>query len=252
MSLRMQYIHTQLIIIMVTVLGFSPILLAQTGNKPAAGKVPAAVSAQDLSGVWVAQDGQGPALLTNSREEPPMTDWGKAQLSVNATHKDPHAKCNPAGIPRAYLSSRPIEFIQAANRVLVFYEEFHDWRQIWTDGRALPTNSAATDNGYSVGKWEGDTLVVDTVSFNDRTWLDNVGHPHSEALHVLERIRRVNHDTLQVTFTIEDPKAFSQPWTSAPRIFRLKPGYELTEDFCVPDDVIAIHGAAKRARPHKN
>jgi hypothetical protein len=67
-----------------------------------------------------------------------------------------------------------------------------------------------------------------------------VGHPHSEALHVIERIKRVNHDTLQVTFTIEDPKAYSEPWTTAERIFKLKPGYELTENFCVPDDNLAI------------
>jgi len=234
------------------VLGFSPIVFAQAGKQPEAGKAPVAVSAQDLSGAWAAQNGQGPALLTNSKEEPPMTAWGKTQLSVNATHKDPHAKCNPAGIPRADLSSRPIEFIQAANRVLVFYEEYHDWRQIWTDGRVLPTNSAATDNGYSAGRWEGDSLVVDTLSFNDRTWLDNVGHPHSEALHVQERIRRINHDTLQITFTIEDPKTYSKSWTSAPRIFGLKPGYELSEDFCVPDDVIAIHDGAKHPSPRSN
>jgi hypothetical protein len=252
MSLRMQDRSMCSIALLLAALGFSPILFAQTGKQSDAGNVPAAVSVQVLSGSWVAQDGQGPALLTNSREEPPMTDWGKAQLSANATRKDPHAKCNPAGIPRAYLSLRPIEFIQAANRVFVFYEEYHDWRQIWMDGRALPTNSAATDNGYSVGRWEGDAFVVDTVSFNDRTWLDNVGHPHSEALHVIERIRRANHDTLQITFTIEDPIAYSKPWTSAPRIFRLKPGYELTEDFCVPDDVIAINDAAKLASLHKN
>jgi hypothetical protein len=71
-------------------------------------------------------------------------------------------------------------------------------------------------------------------------------------LHVQERIRRINHDTLQITFTIEDPKTYSKSWTSAPRIFRLKPGYELSEDFCVPDDVIAIHDAAKRLSPHSN
>src|ERR1700694_4619479 len=227
MSLRIQDRSKCSIALLLAALGFSPILFAQTGKKSEAGKVPGAVSSQNLSGVWVAQDGQGPALLTSLKEEPPMTDWGKTQFSVNATRKDPHAKCDPAGIPRAYLSTRPIEFIQTANRVLVFYEEYHDWRQIGTDGRALPTNSAATDNGYSVGRWEGDTLVVETVSFNDRTWLDSVGHPHSEGLHAIERILRGNHGTLQITFTIEDPKAYTVPWTTAARIFKLKPGYDL-------------------------
>jgi hypothetical protein len=249
-SLTTQDPYKWSIALLVAVLGFSAILFAQTGKRSEAGKVPAGDSTQNLSGVWVARDGQGPALLTNLKEEPPMTVWGKEQLSVNATRKDPHAKCDPAGVPRAYLSARPIEFIETANRVLVFYEEYHDWRQIWMDGRALPTNSAATDNGYSVGRWEGDTLVVETVSFNDRTWLDNVGHPHSEALHVTEHIKRINRAALQIAFTIEDPKDYSKPWTSAPRIFRLKPGNELAEDFCVPDDVLGISDVAKHPGLH--
>jgi hypothetical protein len=252
MSWKMQDRSKCLIALLLAALGFSASLSAQTGKQSEAEKTPAGVPAQNISGVWVAQDKQGPALLTNLKEEPPMTVWGKGQLSVNATHKDPHAKCNPAGVPRAYLSARPIEFIETANRVLVFYEEYHDWRQIWMDGRALSTNSAATDNGYSVGKWEGDALVVETVSFNDRTWLDDVGHPHSEALRVQERIRRVNHDTLQVTFTIEDPMAYSKSWTSAPRIFRLKPGNELTEDFCVQDDILMNHDGLKRPSQDRN
>jgi hypothetical protein len=252
MSLRSQKIYKRLIIFLVSAHGVLPTALAQSGQRPEDRKFSAGFSPQDISGAWVAQNGQGPALLTSLNEEPPMTDWGKAQLSANATRRDPHAKCNPAGVPRAYLSARPIEFIQTANRVLVFYEEFHDWRQIWTDGRALPSKSAATDNGYSVGEWEGDSLVVETVGFNERTWLDNVGHPHSEALHVLERIRRVNQETLQIAFTMEDPMVYSKPWTSAPRIFKLKPKYELSEDFCVPDDVIAIHDAMKRPSPHGN
>jgi hypothetical protein len=139
------------IALLVAVLGFSPIMFAQTGKQSEAEKGSAAVSTQRLSGVWVALNGQDPVLLTSLKEEPPITAWGKAQLKARATSNDPHSKCNPAGVPRAYLSTRPIEFIQTANRVLVFYEEYHDWRQIWTDGRALPTNSAASDNGYSVG-----------------------------------------------------------------------------------------------------
>jgi hypothetical protein len=99
--------------------------------------------------------------------------------------------------------------------------------------------------GYSVGRWEGDTLVVDTIGLNDKTWLDNVGHPHSDALHVVERIRRVDHDTLQVTFTIEDPKAYTSPWTTPSRTFKLRPTYELTEAFCVPDDNLSFDKAVR-------
>src|ERR1700730_15905037 len=247
----MRHWFTGSIAVLVAVLAFSPVMLAQSSKPAATNKAPS--SAQDLSGVWVAQGKQGSALLTSSKEEPPMTSWGKAQFKAaksenqnakDAASNDPRLKCDPAGVPRVYLSTRPIEFIQTPNRLFVFYEEDHNWRQIWTDGRAIPTDSDPTYMGYSVGRWEGDTLVVDTVGSNDKTWLDNVGHPHSDALHVVERIRRIDHDTLQITFTVEDPKAYAKPWTTSSRTFKLKPSYDLTEEFCVPDEKAAARNAA--------
>jgi hypothetical protein len=88
--------------------------------------------------------------------------------------------------------------------------------------------------------------VVDTIGLNDKTWLDDAGHPHSDALHVVERIRRTGADTLQISLTIEDPKAYSKTWTSAPRTFERKRGYELIEDYCVAADSL---GARKAASP---
>ncbi len=184
-----------------------------------------------------------------------MTPWAMEQFKAArsgkqnaalkvATSNDPRLKCDPAGVPRVYFSARPMEFIQTTNRVFVFYEEDHNWRQIWTDGRAIPKDPDPTYMGYSVGKWEGDTLVVDTVGSNDKTWLDSLGHPHSEALHVVERIKRVDHDTLQIAFTLEDPKAYTKPWTTASRTFKLKPSYDLTEEFCVPDDNLSPRKAS--------
>jgi hypothetical protein len=233
---------TVFIAVLVALLVFSLAIFAQTSNPSATAKA-AASPTQDISGVWVAQGRQGSALLTSSKEEPPMTSWGKAQFKA-AANGDPRMKCDPAGVPRVYLSTRPIEFIQTPTRVFVFYEEDHNWRQIWTDGRALPKDSDPSYMGYSVGRWQGDTLVVDTVGSNDKTWLDNVGHPHSEALHVVERIRRVDHDTLQIAFTLEDPKAYTKPWTTPSRTFKLRPTYELTEEFCVPDDNLSPRKAA--------
>ena len=249
----MRHWFTVSIAFWVLVLAFSPVMFAQTSSPSATAK--AAPPTQDLSGVWVAQGKQGSALLTSSKEDPPMTSWGKAQFMAassgnkngspkDAATNDPRLKCDPAGVPRVYLSNRPIEFIQTPKRVFVFYEEDHNWRQIWTDGRAIPTDPDPTYMGYSVGKWEGDTLIVDTVGSNDKTWLDNVGHPHSDALHVVERIRRINHDTLQITFMVEDPKAYAKPWTTSSRTFRLKPSYDLTEEFCVPDEKGAARNAA--------
>jgi hypothetical protein len=85
--------------------------------------------------------------------------------------------------------------------------------------------------GDSIGKWDGDTLVVDTIGFNDQTWLDNTKRPHSEDLHIIERIRRTSHDVLQLDITIDDPKAYTKPWTSQ-RIFDLKSGWEISENIC--------------------
>jgi hypothetical protein len=102
--------------------------------------------------------------------------------------------------------------------------------------------------GDSIGKWEGDTLVVDTVGFNDKTWLDNDGHPHSEDLHVVERIRRASHDTLTFDITIDDPKAYTKSW-SGHMIFELKPGWNLGEMVC--EDNITFSDMQKKSEAGK-
>jgi hypothetical protein len=119
------------------------------------------------------------------------------------------------------------------------------WREIWTDGRQLPKdvggNSAnAADPrwyGYSVGRWEGDfTFVVDTVGSDERSWLDNAGHPHSIDLHVQERYKRVNHNTLEVTITIDDPKTYTKPFVITNAKFTWIPQQDFEEQFCVPSE----------------
>lgn len=92
--------------------------------------------------------------------------------------------------------------------------------------------------GYSVGKWEGDTFVVESAGFDDRSWLDTQGHQHSDAMRVTERYRRVSHDTLEVTLTIDDPKTYIRPWVTKATV-RLSPGTEMGEYFCVPSDEAA-------------
>ena len=114
----------------------------------------------------------------------------------------------------------------------MLFEHDHWVRQIWMDGRELPEDPAPTWMGYSVGRWEGDTLVVDTVGFNDKTWLDQVAHPHTEKLHLEDRWRRVEPEVLEVEFTFEDPEAYTRPWTGK-RLFGLKPDWEIQEEvFC--------------------
>ncbi len=245
------------------VLILPPTMIAQAANPAAPMKVAAAPSARDLSGVWVEQGRQNVSLITDAKLEPPLTPWGKAQFkaaqsrdqkrqSAGAGADDPHKFCDPVGVPRADITKRPIEIVETPNEVFIFYEEDHSWRQIYMDGRALPEGPDPSFLGYSVGKWEGDTLVVDTVGLNDKTWLDGAGHPHSDALHVVERIRRAGTDTLQISLTIEDPKAYSKIWTSAPRTLERKRGYELTEDYCVAADSLGARKAASQsASPEK-
>jgi hypothetical protein len=114
---------------------------------------------------------------------------------------------------------------------VILFEPFIDYRQIFTDGRKHPVDPQPTWMGYSVGKWEGDTLVVDTTGFNDRTWLDDGGHPHSDALHVTERFRRIDFGHMELGITIDDPKMYTKPW-SATVPYNLLPDTELIEYVC--------------------
>ena len=234
-----------------------PMIFAQASNPAIPLEAAAAAAARDLSGVWVGQGRQSVSLLTHAQQKALLTAWGKAQFkaaksaapkqhSQTVGANDPHKYCDPVGVPRADLTTRPIEIVETPDEVFIFYEEDHGWRQIYMDGRAFPDGPDPSYLGSSVGKWDGDTLVVDTIGLNDNTWLDDAGHPHSDALHVVERIHRSSADKLQVSLTIEDPKAYSKTWTSAPRTFELKRGYELTEDYCVAADSL---GARKAASP---
>jgi hypothetical protein len=128
------------------------------------------------------------------------------------------------------------EIIQIPGRILIFYENNHVHREIWIDGRPLPKDPDPTWYGYSVGRWEGDSLVVDTIGFNDRSWIDSWGNPHSDEMRVVERYRRLDHKTLEMRVTVDDPKAYTKPLVSSPKTFDLHAKQELVESLCVPED----------------
>jgi hypothetical protein len=140
----------------------------------------------------------------------------------------------------------PFEIVHVPGRMLMFFEEYHLWRTIWTDGRALPKNLAPTWLGYSVGRWEGDTFIVDTIGFNDRSWVDPFGDPHSEQMRVTERYRRLDHDTLELAITIDDPKAYTQTWVNPPKLHKLEPTWELAEWFCIRDELTAYDKTVRK------
>ena len=129
----------------------------------------------------------------------------------------------------------PFEILQARDRVVIIFEYQSLVRHIFLDGRKHPKDLDPTYMGHSIGHYEGDTLVVDTLGFNDKTWLDSRGLPHTDALHVVERIRRVDHDTLQDEITIEDSKAYTRAWT-AQKFYILKPDWEIQEYVCAENN----------------
>ena len=158
-----------------------------------------------------------------TEEEPPMTPWGQAQFDATkssfgkrsyplAETNDPiFHTCTPPGFPRIFLHPYPMQIIQSRGEVLMLFEWDSMRHPIYTDGRAHDTTLGPLWMGDSIAHWEGDTLVADTLNFNTKTWLDRIGHPHSDQLHVIERLRRINHDHLIDDITIDDPRRTRNP-----------------------------------------
>ena len=229
--------------------GCAGLLRAQTpasrDTKPASAASATAASAPDLSGVWNRRGTPATRYLGYgfTAGELPMTPWALEKFKANkpsfgphsvADTNDPTYDCNLPGIPRIYVHPPPFEIVQTPGRVVMLFEYDSFVRQIWTDGRPHTKDLDPSERlwmGDPIGHWEGDTLVVDTIDFNDKTWLDRAGHPHSEELHVVERIRRPDHDNLRIDLTIEDPKAYTQPITSQLN-YQLKPDWSLREHAC--------------------
>lgn len=165
---------------------------------------------------------------------------GVRQVPV-ALSNDPMDQCDPMGFPRMELFElRTFELEQSANHVTYLNEWYGNWRIIWTDGRELPKDPEPRWNGYSVGKWLDDyTFVVETVGLNPRTWLDHAGRPHSADLRVEETFHRVDHDTMELTVKIDDPKMYKEPWLGLNKfpLHLLPPDFDMPELLCSPIDM---------------
>ena len=150
----------------------------------------------------------------------------------NLGKEDPEGYCLPPGVPRVNGVPFPNKVVQTPSLIVILYETRTTFRQIFLDANhALAKDPQPTWMGYSTGRWQGDTLVVETSGFNDRTWLDDIGHPHSEQMRVTERIRRIDFGHLSAEITIDDPLLYVKPWT-ATQIFTLDPDGELLEYVC--------------------
>ena len=191
----------------------------------------------DLSGVWrrAADDTNSTTFLASGLGEIPLQPSARElynqRLAVDGAGR-PAERCLPHGLPLDMMfREAPFRIVQTPTLTVILLEMFSHFRQVPTDGRTLSPDSQPTWLGYSTGKWEGDEFVVDTVGFNDQTWLDNRGLPHSDALHLTERFKRVNVGRMELTFTIDDPKAYTRPWSIAMQ-FELLPDTDLFEYLC--------------------
>ncbi len=188
-----------------------------------------------LSGIWRAADGRYLGNIMADEAVPPFQPWAAALYDerVKTLGKDrPSGRCLPHAVPdNMMVRSGPFKIFETPGVVVILFEEFNHFRQIFTDGRPLPEIVTPSWFGYSVGKWEGDTFVAETIGFHDRSWLDNPGHPHSDAMKVTERFRRRDFGHMDITITIDDPKAYTRPW-SANAKFDLAADSEILESIC--------------------
>jgi len=207
----------------------------------------------DLSGVWSGPGGGSyDRNVARDLSAKDIQPWAEAlyQQRVRDMGKDaPRATCLPDPFPYYHMVDLA-RFVQTPSLIVVLYQGTTNsvHRTIFTDGRPLPADPNPTWMGYSVGHWEGDTLVVDTVNFNGRTRLDTIGHPHSDALHVIERFTRTDAGHIAYEVTIDDPKIFTKPWTNK-RTFTLRPDWEIMEYSCEENNKDLYEGHLKQP-PH--
>lgn len=203
-------------------------MLPVAAQVSSSGKIPRAADGKpDLSGIWQAigvslfgetgevRPGEGRASTYGPRESAPYQAWAVSKVNELAADNrtDPNVHCKLAGVPRITGIPVPFEIVQTAKKTIILYESNHAFRIIPTDGKGHPLDLDPTYMGDSVGRWEGDTFVVDVTGFNDKTWLPGAGHFHSDQLHVTEKFKRNPDDTITYEATMDDQKVLAKPWT---------------------------------------
>ena len=241
-----------LVVGLLTTLLFSSVALAQSYDP------------RDLSGIWERRGpGAGSREIYGRDGSPPlMTEWGQEQFNATrpgygpraappATGNDPVGRCNPMGVPRMLLFPRPIEWIFTDDRMLMVSQWHRLYRDIWLDGREIPADfdpSIRRWLGYSAGRWEGNTLVIETAGFeyDGRTWLDHHGNVHSPNMRLTERYTRTSENTVELEMVIDDPTTYVEPWVAEKKTwYKMTPesldaeGWPgLWEEFCTAWDEV--------------
>ena len=188
----------------------------------------------DLSGIWMRTGSVANEHFL--KETPPLQPWAKAAYDENREgtegwghdEMDPTTYCMPLGVPRIFSLNNPFEILQTSSQVYMLFENQQMQRRIYLDGRKLPESYPLSYMGFATGRYDGDTLVVETAGITEMSWIDQGGTPHTDALRVTERIRRADPKTLEIEFLFDDPKAFTRPW-GAKKTYELKPDWEIME-----------------------
>jgi hypothetical protein len=188
----------------------------------------------DLSGIWMEPGLKYLINVAADLKEVPFQPWAEAEYKkrVDTLGKDdPNNLCLPSGYPEKDAVTSPWKIVQTPGLVIILYESRTIFRQIFTDGRKLPVDPNPSWQGYSIGHWDGDTLVVETDGTNGKSWMDTNGHPVTDALKLTERFHRRDMGHLDLEITIDDPKAYTKPWT-VKQVANLQPDTELLEYIC--------------------
>jgi hypothetical protein len=195
----------------------------------------------DFSGVWNPPMGYLRDLTKDLNEPAPFQPWAKAVFDERSAglhwKEEPDANCLPQGVPKVLLAPAPWRIVQTPERIFFVHEAFNLWWQVFVDGREFVPGKDITPtwHGYSTGKWDGDTLIVDSRGFNGKVWLDQLGKPSTEALHVTTRFRRRDFGHMNIQITIDDPEAYTKPWTVNVEV-SLMPNAELMEFICLENE----------------
>jgi hypothetical protein len=220
--------------------------------KEAPGPAPRINGKPDFGGVW-----QSPRMADITKDEPcckgagplPYTEWGKKQWeNYHAEEGDYAGACLPFGRMRSVGGPHPIQIVQNQKYIAFLYEQ-NSWFSVTPiDGRPHPKDPEPTWFGNSVGHWDGDTLIIDTIAYNGRTRLDTDGHPHSDQLHTIETFKRRDLGHIDYVLTIDDPKTYTKPWNSV-RTWYLRPDWEIMEYSCEENNKSLWEGRIKVPAP---
>jgi hypothetical protein len=248
--MRINYGRVALYSTLVNALLITAALGAEAGANTNANQ---AFDPHDFSGVWLTNHANTNGFRSFTKEEniPSRTAWGEARYATTmsgrttdahpvalapAIGNDPIMQCNPEGYPRITFFGRPMEFFQVPDRMLMLFEWQRTFREVWMDGRKLPENADPKWLGHAVGRWEEDTLVIDSTGYDDRGWFDMYGNIYSDQMRMQERWRRTGPDTIEMTFRVDDPKAYKEPWISTTKVYRRQKEGEIFEEICAPMD----------------